>query len=197
MTMSCQATLFGGLEPVKQEKQRVHKPHDYPNVRREVVNGQVEKIESLMYAEELRDLARLRPSKRSQCDARRMEIYTGEALPIPEEKLHEVRREMPCPWLGCRFHLAMDLEEKRVGGRKKHVLAIYEDVKPEHSCVLDEIEAAGGGQVDEAIGQILGCSDEWARLAGERALKRLRNEPDFEDLDDYEQHGETPEWRWK
>lgn len=73
----------------------------------------------------------------------------------------------PCPYVGCRHHLYLDVTES--GALK------VEDGEPwdmKHSCSLD-VADEGGLTLDE-VGQILGLTRERVRQIEERAAQHYR-----------------------
>lgn len=74
----------------------------------------------------------------------------------------------PCPWYGCRYHLALDVTSKG---------AIKMDTGPlqrmEHTCALDAAE--DGARSLEEIGKLLGIGRERVRQIEAVALEQMRD----------------------
>ncbi len=88
--------------------------------------------------------------------------------------------ERPCPWVSCRYHLAIDVNP-RTGGVQ---LNYQEDLSEmRESCALDVAEQ--GGLTLEAVGALLGVTRERTRQMESHGLLRLR-----ENL-----NGSADEWR--
>jgi hypothetical protein len=96
-------------------------------------------------AQLLGELDQLRPRVRGDCEA----------------------GERPCPWVGCKFHLYLDVTP--AGSIKEN----YPDRGPEalgESCALDLADR--GGMTLEAVGDLLGLTRERIRQVERQALAR-------------------------
>lgn len=71
----------------------------------------------------------------------------------------------PCPYVGCRYHLAIDV-------RRSGSLVIIDNL-PE-SCALDVAEK--GSHTLEAVGELIGITRQGASQILEKAYAKLRNE---------------------
>lgn len=85
-----------------------------------------------------------------------------------EECAHGPR---PCPWVSCRHHLYVDVDD---GGG---LLVGSPDVLPweaRETCSLDVAEASGGGVTLQEVAELLGVTRERARQLETMALKRFK-----------------------
>lgn len=76
----------------------------------------------------------------------------------------------PCPWVACRYHLALDVSSG--GGLQIHFEPGDLDPatgQPMPTCALDLADSRD--LTLESIGAILGCTKEWARRIEESGLK--------------------------
>lgn len=77
--------------------------------------------------------------------------------------------ERPCPWVGCRFNLYLDVD-RYTGSIKLN----YPHVGPEdmeESCALDVADA--GGVVLDTVGKLMNITRERVRQIQDRAMRRL------------------------
>ncbi len=104
------------------------------------------------------DLNVQRPQTRADCEAR--------------------DRSEPCPFVGCRWNLYLDVTAK-TGAIKLNFPDLEPwEVPPTRSCVLDIAE--GGGLTLEMTGELANLTRERVRQVEVRALARIRG--DVEDL---------------
>lgn len=75
----------------------------------------------------------------------------------------------PCPYLGCRYHLALDTER---GGCLVYPFGHLQLDELEHTCALDIAEQ--GSHTLEELGQLLGVTRERIRQIEQVAMNRLR-----------------------
>ena len=73
----------------------------------------------------------------------------------------------PCPWLGCRHHLALDVQAKGPQVQKKALRAM------QYTCSLDAAEQSGGMEVSE-VAKHFGLTTERVRQIEAEALGKLR-----------------------
>lgn len=104
------------------------------------------------------------------------EVRTGRllALPVIGAKRPAVRGDCidaprPCPWVSCRYHLALEVNPRTGSLRLNHPGLELEDLP--QTCALDVADAGGLSLWD--VGQILNLTDERVRQLEERALGRL------------------------
>ena len=109
--------------------------------RRRLAVGAWERLEPDADPAELGELENLRPRSRAAC----------------------ARGLRPCPWVGCRWHLALVSLDP---------LLILDPSTMLHTCALDVADK--GGQTLEEVAQIYGLSRERIRQIEERMLERLR-----------------------
>jgi hypothetical protein len=76
--------------------------------------------------------------------------------------------ERPCPWVGCRFHLYMDV----TGTTIKYNLPEIPIEKTKYSCALDI--ADGGERSLEFIGALMSLTRERVRQIEKNALDKLK-----------------------
>jgi Sigma-70, region 4 len=99
---------------------------------------------------------------------------SGILLRLPVVQRPKVRSECecvvrPCPWVTCRYHLAIDVSR---GAARVN----FPDLPPSemvHSCALDVAEY-GGLDLAE-VGEMLNVTMERARQIEERALDKIRH----------------------
>lgn len=117
-------------------------------------------------------------SRRSRCVTVNPEDLERERLTPAEVEALERERprtrgdcangERPCPWVGCRYHLFLDVKPN---GR---LLLAFPDLEPDEipaSCALD-IADRGGASQDE-IGELLGMSHQAVECIEQRTRPRL------------------------
>lgn len=101
--------------------------------------------------EELAELRRLRPRTRADCAG------------VPR----------PCPFVGCRWHLFLDV--RRSGSLLLNFPGLDpSQLPPRQSCVLDVIADAPAGLPRKALGRLLGIGKDRVRQLELEALARLR-----------------------
>jgi len=77
----------------------------------------------------------------------------------------------PCPWVGCRHHLAVDIDGR---GRLKIYRPHIDPTDWPMPCALDHADR--GGMTLEEIGELLGVSRERVRQIDEQARRAFRYE---------------------
>lgn len=101
---------------------------------------------------------------------RHLRLVRTEGLPraLPMTRGECVGHDGPCPHVGCRYHLALD-----VTFAGAVVMRWDLDEEPERpTCALDVADQTGGLGFDE-IAVILGCSHQRVRQIYDRALEKL------------------------
>lgn len=109
-----------------------------------------------------------RPTDRRDC--RPEGVYrddAGHLRPTPRGRLRIWPDNQPCPWVGCRHHLALAINSETHGMKE---LGDWRDGQP--SCSLD-IADAGDVTLDRA-GDLSGITRERVRQIEVRALTRLK-----------------------
>ena len=83
----------------------------------------------------------------------------------------------PCPWVGCRYHLAL-----WISGPHDSLVIAHPDTPPwemEHSCALDIAELGGLTLFD--IGNLLSVGKERVRQMEQSALTKILHSATFDD----------------
>jgi hypothetical protein len=84
-------------------------------------------------------------------------------LPRPRTRADCIDGPRPCPYVGCRHNLHLDVTQfgaiAHLGDPKREAW----DASPAHSCVLDLVDANPGGMKLEDIGELLGITRERVR----------------------------------
>lgn len=118
--------------------------------------------------------------------------------------------ERPCPWVGCRHHLGIELmssleSSPKVRGRGLRVSATDEQivdgvVTGNESCSLDVAEREHDGMTLDEVGELMDVTRERVRQIEVVALAKLQeevpNDPEmrrYRSMDDYEGLTETTE----
>lgn len=112
---------------------------------RRLSREEVEEAESV-----LRDMASLRPHRRSEC----------------------AKGPRPCPWVSCRFHLYLDINPE--SGSIKLNFPDREVWEMEETCALDVADR--GGITLEEVGEILNLTRERIRQVEVAGLEKLHAE---------------------
>ncbi len=121
------------------------------------------------------DLSRL---SRAELGAGRVQLRLlesdGLAVERPRTRGECIGGERPCPWVGCRHHLFLEVHP-----RTGNVLYNFGQLEPdelEHSCSLDVADAAAdeGGLVLEEVARRLNLTHQGVRAIEVRALVRMR-----------------------
>ena len=124
------------------------------------------------------------------------------AVPRPRTRNDCLEEARPCPWVGCRYHLLLEIvpsknnrstkiglagpRARRAVGRRRalpasaaQVLvevwiddALEQLVRMRHTCALDVV-AEHGAINDSSVGQLLGITRQGATAAKARALVRM------------------------
>jgi hypothetical protein len=99
----------------------------------------------------------------------RLEVLTHEADDIrPRHRADCVDGPRPCPWMGCRYHLALDVTH--FGGLRYHDPERLDEMA--HTCALDVADA--GAMTLEEVGAIAGVTRERIRQVEEMATAKVR-----------------------
>ena len=101
-------------------------------------------------------------------DDERAEYAAELAVPRPTNRVDCAGSERPCPWVGCRYHLGLDVT---IGGKLLVPLG-PEPWEVGATCALDEANA--GPLTLEAIGRLLGLTRERVRQIEAKAYKRAK-----------------------
>lgn len=130
-------------------------------------------------------VVRRRPQKRVEPRAKtlaprrltRAELEAGDVLVVPEEERPRTRGECvdaarPCPWVACRYHLAVDINPQTGGLKLNFPHREIDDL--DATCALDVAER-GGATLDE-VGSLLNLSRERVRQVEERVFFELRRQ---------------------
>ena len=99
----------------------------------------------------------------------RLAVVTPRAEGAPATRADCLDGPRPCPWVGCRFALFLDVNPK--SGSIQFNWPELEPGDLDHSCALDLADA--GPQSLEDIGTMLGVSRERARQIETQALTSL------------------------
>ena len=100
------------------------------------------------------------------------------SLPIATEQRPRTRGECPasrpCPWVGCRYHLYLDVHEP--SGRLMFNFPELEPWELAETCALDVAEWAAriDGLTLAEVSELMSISREWVRHLESRALELLR-----------------------
>ena len=151
-------SLFDIIDEALAETRKGRIGRKHLGARAKTVRPKGGKTEAAAYAashaDELRELAELRPQTREDCrDASR-----------------------PCPFVACRHHLYLDVTD--VGSLKLN----YPDREPwelAHSCSLDVADA--GASTLEEVGALMNVTRERTRQIEVSALLKLRRAADHAD----------------
>ena len=115
---------------------------------------------------------RTRPSTENLKRVRlRVVAADGVTIERPKTRGECVGGERPCPWVGCRHHLFLDVTN---GGTS--ITYPFPDSEPDelaHSCSLDV--ADDGGITLDDVGTILNVTRERIRQIEAKALRKLRH----------------------
>ncbi len=164
--MSAQLSLFELEEKLQDELDREH-PNPRPLSKRAPRRlREPGRLEALFSEDENLEPLPQRPTCRSEC----------------------VNGIRPCPWVSCRYHLLLDVNEGGVikfNQFKDEVVGV--DGKPvtkrrplepwemTHSCALDVVDAGGGDPLRLAdLGELIGVGPERARQLVNEALAHAR-----------------------
>lgn len=94
----------------------------------------------------------------------------------PRNRTECVDGPRPCPWAGCRYHLALDVQPS--GALLWNINGEIWD--QEHTCALDVAEL--GGVTLQQVANLSGITRERVRQAETRALGKLLEHPDADEL---------------
>jgi hypothetical protein len=94
-----------------------------------------------------------------------------EGVPATREECKGSAR--PCPYVKCRYHLWLHEADARPGRRHEQGGAPASALRPvtSRTCALDVV--AEGAHTYAEIGELLGISDEGARIIAEKAIAKL------------------------
>lgn len=84
----------------------------------------------------------------------------------------------PCPWVGCKYHLYIDVNERIGSIRYNFPGTALEDIRD--SCALD-VAAEEGCTLDE-VGAVMNLTRERIRQIEEMALEKLGEKDDLKKL---------------
>jgi hypothetical protein len=157
------------LEAVTTTTERAEAPPPNAPARKGKPRGRTESIKRLSKKalaagavvfppEETASYAHLRPANRGEC--------------------LEGANNRPCPWVSCKYHLALDVSE-RTGSIKTN----YPDVETwqmGRTCALDEADR--GGMTLEDVADALNLTRERIRQIETKALRKLRESGNTEVL---------------
>lgn len=113
-----------------------------------------------------RELARQISAERELSAAERAELELGR----PKRRSQCVDGPRPCPWVSCRYHLALDVSPR--SGAIQYAHPDLELEQLEDSCALDVADR--GGVTLEAIAQLLNVTRERVRQLETAGLVKLR-----------------------
>lgn len=102
------------------------------------------------------------------------ELYPddGSADLRPRTRGECVGGERPCPWMSCRYHLALDVDQVR--GSIKENFPDRELEELPDTCALDVADR--GGLILEDVAERMNLTRERARQLEDQALSRLPSE---------------------
>jgi hypothetical protein len=148
-------------------------------------------------ARDAEEVQSLRPKTRGECQVCPTceayvhgELPEGEALSCGHDPGLAFNRCRPCPWVGCRHHLAVDVDEETgnvkfcfphlgIGDFPQHVSFL------EHSCALDVADAQqerGGLMEWEDVGRVMNLGVERVRQIDHVARQEISVRHRREDL---------------
>lgn len=135
------------------------------------------------------------PLFEQQADAESGEVAQVESLPLrPRTRGDCVDGPRPCPWVGCRYNLYLDVRRAHPVKRRRYppeVRLSHPDrepweVPPDQSCALDVADS--GRQGTREVGRLLGISnsrsDQLTAIAQHKIRSNLRGR-EFAELHDY------------
>lgn len=105
-------------------------------------------------------------------------LYPEKVVGRPRTRADCVNGVRPCPYVGCRHHLYLDINQ--YGNTVKINFPDLEPWELTHSCSLDV--AAIGGVTLESVGGLVNITRERVRQIQDRTLLRIKPEMDDEDL---------------
>jgi hypothetical protein len=132
------------------------------------------------------------PKWRKNGTARTYNVRDLKRLPVLKVRIDEPRPKTrgdckdgprPCPWVGCKYHLYLDVNEHTGSVKYNYPNKDPEDL--EESCALD-VADRDGLTLDE-VGQLLNLSRERIRQMEEYATSLLKTALKFQ-----EAHGRLP-----
>jgi hypothetical protein len=97
------------------------------------------------------------------------ELAEHDATPRPRTRGDCIGAERPCPWVGCRYHLAIEVNPE--SGSIKIVFPTLELEQLGATCALDVADA--GGTTLERVGELTNVTRERVRQLETRSLVRL------------------------
>lgn len=96
----------------------------------------------------------------------------------PHTRAECLRGPRPCPWVGCRYHLYLDVNP-RIGSLRLQ----FPDLEPDEipaSCALDIADRGPIGE--DQIAPLLNCTRARVQQVCQQAFDRLQEHPAFFDL---------------
>lgn len=113
------------------------------------------------------------PIRIKHIDAGRVELAAElaehAATPRPQTRGDCIGGERPCPWAGCRYHLAIEVNPE--SGSIKIVFPTLELEQMGATCALDVADA--GGATLERVGELTNVTRERARQIEVKACLKL------------------------
>ena len=143
--------------------------------------GEAQHVEQAPQKQERRKRRR-RPVRGKTLQVRKMpkEYRRLLALLYPEPEFEFTRPETraeckdtprPCPFVSCRYHLYMDINEEKRNGAIKINFPDLDVHEMEHTCVLDLAE--GGPRTLDEVGEYMNLTRERVRQIEEECLNKL------------------------
>lgn len=77
----------------------------------------------------------------------------------------------PCPWVGCKFNLYLDVDRRSGSIKFNHPTLDPEEMAPEGSCALDL--ADNGPNILQHVGHLMNVTRERVRQVEASALQKL------------------------
>lgn len=124
----------------------------------------------------LADVERLRPRTRGDCHPVRLKLYAD----VPDGD--PFKEHMPCPFIGCRYHLHADVTADGVV-----TILSTEDMPLDiaHTCALDVIDAHPEGVTREEMAVVTRVTAERTRFYERKLERKLRDSGALEEWRDY------------
>jgi hypothetical protein len=143
--------------------------------------GEAQQVEQAPQKQERRKRRR-RPVRGKTLQVRKMpkEYRRLLGLLYPEPEFEYVRAQTraeckdtprPCPFVSCRYHLYMDVNEEKRNGAIKINFPDLDVHEMEHTCVLDLAE--GGPRTLDEVGEYMNLTRERVRQIEEECLNKL------------------------
>jgi len=109
---------------------------------------------------------------KEQRDLRRLLYPEAQMLPRPTTRAECINEKRPCPWVGCKYHMYLDVNEET--GTIKINFPELEPEDIEETCALDI--AAKGGLTLEEIGDVMNITRERVRQIEEKVLRKIKGD---------------------